>query len=141
MRIIKKILLFLLLTLLGFVLVYFEQCSYGIGQLQGQLRILKEARPIEEVMKDPVFPDSLKSRLHYIDTVKQYAIAELGLNVSESYTTLFDQKGEDILWNVTASDPYQLKAYEWSFPVAGSFSYKGFFEICESREFKSRVGE
>lgn len=128
MRYIKKTLLFLLIALVAFVVVYFEECSYGIGQLNGQLKILREAKAIEEVLADPEFPDSLKNKLHYIDTVKQFAIDELGLNESESYTSLYDQKGEDILWNVTASDKYQLKAYEWEFPLAGSFSYKGFFE-------------
>lgn len=128
MRYIKKILLFLLLGLIAFVVVYFEEASYGIGQLKGQLRILNEAKPLEEVLEDPSFPDSLKQRIHYIDTVKQFAIQELGLKESESYTTLYDQKGEQILWNVTASAPYALEAYEWTFPLAGSFSYKGFFE-------------
>lgn len=128
MRYFKKTLLLLLVGLLSFVVIYFEECSYGIGQLNGQLRILREAKPLEEVLQNPQFPDSLKNRLHYIDTVKQFAIEELGLKESESYTTLYDQKGEDILWNVTASNKYQLKPYEWSFPFAGSFSYKGFFE-------------
>lgn len=128
MRYIKKTLLFLFTGLLVFVMVYFEECSYGIGQLNGQLRILREAKPLEEFMQNPQFPDSLKNKLNYIDTVKQFAIDELGLKESESYTTLYDQKGEDILWNVTASNKYQLKPYKWSFPLAGSFSYKGFFE-------------
>jgi predicted aminopeptidase len=49
------------------------------------------------------------------------------LKDTKNYKTLFDQKGEEIMWVVTASEPFMLKAKEWKFPIVGSFPYKGFF--------------
>lgn len=117
--------LFLLLLL---VVWYWSLIIYGINQGLGQLNIVWNARPIAEVMADPEFPDSLKSKLHIIYEIKAYAIDSLGLKDSDNYKTVFDQKGEELMWVVTASKPFQLKAKTWDFPVVGTVPYKGYFD-------------
>src|SRR5690606_22087679 len=77
---------------------------------------------------DPNFPDSLKAKLVLIDEVRRYAIDSLGLKDTRNYKTLFDQKGQEIMWVVTACEPFKLKAKEWRFPVIGAVPYKGFFD-------------
>ena len=103
--------------------------SYGLSQLKGQLNIIINARPINEVLADPEFPDTLKSKLILIQEIKAFAIDSIGINNSNNYNTVFDQKGKSILWVLSASEPYELKAYEWSFPFLGKVSYKGFFNL------------
>lgn len=102
--------------------------TYGWGQLKGQLKIVRNVRPLEEVLVDKNFPDSLKTKIRFIDVIAKYAADSLGLKRSENYTTLYDQKNKPILWVITASDKYKLSAYHWKFPVLGSVSYKGFFD-------------
>lgn len=124
----KRVVL-ILLGCLGIVVIWnWSLIFYGISQGMGQLRIVWNARPIEEVLKDPGFPDSLKQKLHLIKEIKRFAIDSLGLNDSENYQTIYDQKGEELMWVVTASEPFQLKPKTWNFPVVGSVPYKGFFD-------------
>ncbi|MCB0494006.1 MAG: aminopeptidase [Cyclobacteriaceae bacterium] len=117
---------FFLLVLL--VVWYWSLIVYGINQGLGQLNIVWNARPIPEVLNDPAFPDSLKSKLRIIDEIKAYAIDSLGLKDTDNYKTVFDQKGQELMWVVTASEPFQLKAKTWDFPVLGTVPYKGYFD-------------
>lgn len=126
-KIIKRTLLALLGLLLILVVVYWDVVVYGIRQGKGQLNIVWNARPVEEVMQDPTFPDSLKAKLKLIERVRQYAIDSLGLKDTKNYKTLYDQRGEEIMWVVMACEPYKFKAKEWNFPILGSVPYKGFF--------------
>jgi predicted aminopeptidase len=126
-KIIKRSLLALSASVLVLTVAYWDLVVYGIRQGKGQLNIIWNAKPVEEFLADPEFPDSLKQKLHLINEVRRYAIDSLGLKDTRNYKTLFDQKGEEIMWVVTASEPFKLKAKEWRFPVLGSVPYKGFF--------------
>ncbi len=103
--------------------------SYGWMQFKGQMQIVLQARPVENVLQDPLVPDSLKSRLKFVESVRRYAIDSLGLKDSKNYTTFYDQKSKPLLWVLTASEPYRLQEFHWKFPVVGEVSYKGYFEI------------
>jgi predicted aminopeptidase len=83
---------------------------------------------VEEFLSNPQFPDSLKSKLRLIDEMRKFAIDSLGLKDTDNYRTLYDQKGEELMWVVTACAPFELKPKEWSFPVVGSVPYKGYFD-------------
>lgn len=127
-KIAGRILLGLLVLLAILVAFNWELVSYGYRQAKGQLHIVWNARPIDEFLQNPQFPDSLKDRLRFIQQVRRYAIDSLGLHDTDNYKTMYDQRGEEIMWVVTASEPYALKAREWTFPVLGAVPYKGFFE-------------
>ncbi len=114
------------LVFITIFLIYKDLIFYGLGQLKGQVLIVWQARPIEEILEKPIFPDSIQQKLILIQEIKRFAEDSLGLSPSENYTTVFDQKGKPILWVVTACPPFKLEAKMWDFPIAGSFSYKGF---------------
>jgi predicted aminopeptidase len=126
-KITKKVLLVFLTIIAVLVVIYWDLISYGVRQGRGQLNIVWNARPVSEFLSDPSFPDSLKQKLRLIDEVRKFAIDSLGLKDTENYKTLYDQKGEEIMWVVTACEPFRLEAKQWSFPVIGSVPYKGFF--------------
>lgn len=105
-----------------------ELISYGWMQARGQLRILWNTKPVDDVLADPAYPDSLKQKIELIREIKRFAIDTLGLDKSGSYESFYDQQGKPTLWVVTAAHPYQLVAKQWHFPIIGTFSYKGFFE-------------
>jgi len=125
---VKKIILVVLFGVLVLVVWYWPLITYGVGQGLGQLKIIREARPVEEFLADPQFPDSLKSRLALIQAARRFAVDSLGLHDTENYTTLYDQKGEEIMWVVIACEPFRLQEKRWEFPVIGSVPYKGFFD-------------
>src|SRR5690349_14303260 len=98
-----------------------------------------DAEPVEECLQDPTFPDSLTRKLRLMDEIRAYAIDSLGLNDTDNYKTLYDQKGEEIMWVVTACEPFKLEAKQWKFPVVGSVPYKGFFDRRLAVELKDEL--
>jgi predicted aminopeptidase len=116
--------------------------KYGIMQARGQLHIVMNAVPIDVALKDTIFPDSLKQKLLLVNEIKGFAIKELGLKNSSNYTTVYNQNGKPLLIVLTASDAYQLKPYQWHFPVLGNVPYKGFFDFNigkkEAKELKAK---
>jgi predicted aminopeptidase len=125
----KKLLAWIGLVLIVLIIWNWSLVVYGIRQGIGQLNVVWNARPVEEILADPTAPDSLKQKLKLISEVRQYAIDSLGLKDTENYKTLFNQQGKEIMWVVTASEPYQLKEKIWEFPVVGRVPYKGYFNI------------
>jgi len=126
--IVKRLFIALGVLLIVLTLAYWELVTYGVMQARGQLHIIWNARPVEEYLSSPHFPDSLKQKLELITRVRKYAIDSLGLKDTRNYKTLYDQQGREIMWVVMASEPYALKAKEWTFPVIGAVPYKGFFD-------------
>jgi predicted aminopeptidase len=127
-KIIKRIFLALLLITAVVIVTQWELVKYAIQQAKGQLHIVWNAKPVEEYLKTPGFPDSLKAKLILINKVREFAIDSLSLKDTRNYKTLYDQKGKEVMWVVMASEPFRLKAKEWDFPVIGSVPYKGFFD-------------
>jgi predicted aminopeptidase len=124
----KKVILVLVAVVVLACIWFHELLGYGIGQGYGQLKIIINTQPVEEVMQDHAFPDSLKSKLKLVQEIRKFAFDSLGINYSDNYTTVYDQKGKPLLWVVTGAEPFQLKAKEWTFPFLGTVSYKGFFD-------------
>ena len=131
---VKKISYLLVILLIGSSILYWDLLSYGIAQARGQINIIRQARAIEEVLDDAAFPDSLKQKIRIIQEVRRFAIDSIGLKDSKNYTTLFDQEGKTLLWNLSACEPYSFTPKTWSFPFLGSFPYKGFFDLEKARE-------
>ncbi|MFW5761446.1 MAG: aminopeptidase [Cyclobacteriaceae bacterium] len=125
----KKVVLIFIGLLLALFLWQHELILYGIRQAKGQINILANAQPISIYLNDPGYPDSLKHKLRLIQEAKSFAVDSLGMKPTDNYTKMYDQQGMPVLWVVTASEPYRMKQKEWNFPLLGSFSYKGFFEL------------
>ncbi len=107
---------------------------YGIYQGKGQLSIILNTKPINDVLKDRNFPDSLKQKLKLIQGIKQFTVDSIGFRPSNNYTTLYQQNKQAILRVVSACEPYTFQAKEWTFPILGTVSYKGFFNKIEARK-------
>ncbi len=119
------------LSLLIVTLFYafqFEMLWYGASQLKGQLSILAKRQPISEIMADDSFPDSLKTKIMFIDTIKEFCVQELGFKPNENYTQVVNLEGKPVLWTLSASQPYALEPYLWDYPILGKMGYKGYFD-------------
>jgi predicted aminopeptidase len=149
MGLFKKIILGLLMFLLIILIGNCKLVGYGLEQGIGQIKIIRNARPIPEMLKDSVISDSLKRKLSLVEEIKRFAIDSLGLNPSKNYNTFYDQKGKPILWITVGSQAYKIESYTWKFPIVGRVPYKGFFdkedaikeaEKLKAEGFDSRVG-
>ncbi len=114
------------------IIIYRELIGYGIAQARGQIAIMRNTVPIEDIMNGPA-PDSVKVKIQVIQDVKNYA-ESIGLVPTENYSTYYDQKGRSVLWNVSACQPFAFEPKEWTFPFLGSFAYKGFFDLEKAKE-------
>ncbi|MDW3209228.1 MAG: aminopeptidase [Reichenbachiella sp.] len=123
-----------------FVVSEAQFISYLLMQGQGQLEVLWNARPVDEVLKDSI-DQKLREKLLLVEEVKAFAKEDLGLDSEGLYTTVYDQNGEDILWNLTACDPFALQSIEWSFPIVGNVSYKGFFDLEKAKYEEQKLKE
>lgn len=128
-----------LLLALSVVAFYSHLIVYGARQGIGQLSIVLGARPATDYLNDPAFPDSLKQRLHLINEVRQFAIDSLGLKDTDNYKTVFDQRGQEIMWVVTACEPFQLKPKLWKFPIVGAVPYKGYFDKDKALDLREEL--
>jgi predicted aminopeptidase len=141
MKLIYKILFTFILFLFILLISNCKLVSYGIKQGVGQIRIVRNARPIPEMMSDPKIPDSLKIKFKLVEEIKRFAYDSLGLIPSKNYNTYYDQKGKPLAWVAIGCDAYKMKAYEWKFPIVGKLPYKGFFKEEEAIEEANKLAE
>jgi predicted aminopeptidase len=124
----KMIGLGLMLVLVIVVVINRQLVGYALGQAFGQLRIVVGATPVEQVLEDETIAESIKDRIRLVQDIRRFAFDSLGIEPNRNYTTFYDQEGQDLMWVVTACQPFALEAHTWDFPIIGSFGYKGFFD-------------
>ncbi len=135
----RKIIVAITLVLMVVISIFWEAITYGIGQTRGQIKIIQKSKPIEEVLKNEAFPDSLKQKIKIIQAIRKFAIDSIGLTDSDNYTTFYDQKNKTILWNLSACRPYSFTPKTWNFPFVGSFPYKGFFDLEKAKKEQDKL--
>lgn len=135
---IKYVFEIILVLFISCFLIYNKLIIYGVKMGMGQMRIVLNARPINECLIDQNYPDSLRSKLLLIGDIRRFAIDSLGFHDSPNYTTVYNQDNKPAIWVLTACDPFALKAKEWKFPVVGAVPYKGFFNKTEA-EIEQRL--
>ncbi|TND07796.1 MAG: aminopeptidase [Bacteroidetes bacterium] len=132
----------LLVLLVAGGMLYLELLVYGVQQLRGQMNIVWNARPLDEVIKDASVPDSLKKKLELVKEIRAYAFDSIDLVRNENYTSFFDLAGQPPIYVVTACRPAAMEPYRWHFPVLGAVPYKGFFRkelaVREARRLRAQ---
>lgn len=93
---------------------------------KGQFALFNQARPIAEVIRDERTPPRIKELLSEIGEIKKFGERN-GLKPTSNYTEYVKLDRDAAVWVVSASEPLQFKAKQWSFPIVGSFTYLGWF--------------
>lgn len=123
----KKISFGILGILLILCIWQYSIIYYALVQLAGQLSLIYHTQSIAEILNDNNFPKEKKEKLLLIAEIKQFSVNELGFKSNENYTTFYDQHNQPLMYVVSACPKYSMQEYEWNFPIAGKFTYKGFF--------------
>ena len=134
-----KIFMVLVILLAVVLLTNCKLVGYGITQGLGQLRMVRNAVPIDTLLQDPTYPDSLKQKLLYIKEIRMFAIDSIHLKDSENYNAVYDLKGQPTAYVVQACEKYAMKKYLWKFPVVGKLPYKGFFDLKDAEKEAQRL--
>ena len=129
------------LLLVTFLLINSDLVRYSLNQAYGQVKILYEARPVNEYLENPDFSREKKDKIILIEEAKKYAEDSLGIKKTKNYSKLYDDQKDTALtmWVLSACKPFQLEAYEWKFPLLGTFSYKGYFNLKHAKAEKESL--
>lgn len=123
----SRIVLIISISIVLLVIYNWSLLQYGIMQGKGQYKVLSQAKPLSHFINEPTTSDTLKVKIKQLQQIKTFAKEVFDLPAEDQYLTLYDQKGADVLWVITASEAYSIKDYSWKFPFLGEVSYKGFF--------------
>lgn len=104
----------------------------GIGYLwhmtTGQISLLSRQQPVDEVLRRPTLSDRERQKIRLILAARTFAIAQLGMHASDSYTTFVQVDGPYVSYNLSAAPKDALRPFIWRFPIVGRVPYKGFFK-------------
>mgnify|MGYP002622252298 FL=1 len=139
MSTLSKIIAIAAIFLLCFLTINCQLVGYGIKQGIGQLKMVKNAIPIDTLLNDPKYPDSLKSKLLIIKEIRRFAIDSMHLTDSKNYTAVYDLQGRPTAYVVQACEKYAIKKYLWKFPIVGKLPYKGFFDETDAKKEAQKI--
>lgn len=104
-----------------------------------EARILARRQPIQQlVVRDNTDP-ALRAKLALVLAARQFAVDSLGLEAGKSFTTYSPLDRDTLVLVVSAAYRDRLKLKTWSFPVVGSFPYKGFFDFDEAKRTAAQL--
>ena len=108
---------------------------------RGQIEMLCKREPIDRLMANPDTPDGLRDRLATALEAREFAMAELGLPDSPSYTYYADLERDAAVWNVIATPRFSMQPKTWCFPLVGCLAYRGYFRADAAHRYASRLAE
>jgi len=140
----KKYMRIVPLDLVSILLISGSLCfgdviGYLLKQASGQVRIITGSESRESYLAKPTTPPEHREKLQLVEEIRQYAFDSLGLKRTRSYTKVYDQKGQPLLWVITASQKYRLEPKTWQFPITGRVTYKGFFNKGDADAAKAEL--
>ena len=126
------------------VLVSLSGCAtlgwYGQAA-RGQLEIMSKRQDIAGLIERPDIDPALAERLELALEIRAFAVAELGLPDSRSYTRFADLGREAAVWNVIATPRFDMTPRTWCYPLVGCLSYRGFFRQERAEALAERLNE
>ena len=120
---------------LCFALAGCESLGYYSQAATGQLSILSDRQPIEQLIEDPATPIDLKTRLQLVLELRTFAQSELLLPAEGQYSHYVDLERDFVVWNVFAAPELSLEPKTWCYPIAGCSAYRGYFSQQKAREY------
>lgn len=101
--------------------------GYYLQALNGQMELLRLARPIDEVQADAAVAPATKAKLAAALRIRDFASRELALPDNGSFRKYADLGRRYVVWNVYAAGEFSVRPKNWCFPVAGCVGYRGYF--------------
>lgn len=109
--------------------------GYYAQAASGHLKLMRAREPISELLADESLDEGLRRRLQTLNEARVFAVTELGLPETDSYTSYVETGKRAITWNVVAAEEFSLRPYTWCFPIAGCVSYRGYYAEADAREY------
>lgn len=102
--------------------------GYYVHLARGQWHLLWNQVPVERMLADDDLDARTRERLERVLEIRTFAIEELGLEASDTYTRFCDVGAGPVVWALTISRDDRLEPVHWSYLVVGSAPYRGYFD-------------
>lgn len=114
--------------------LFFSSCQLGyyMKSAGNQFSMMANRVPVEEALEKSPLTDTQKNKLRLSQQAREFAFNELHLKQTKNYDSYIDLKRPYVTWVVNAAYKWEMKNYEWSYPVIGDMPYKGFFSEKEA---------
>jgi predicted aminopeptidase len=113
--------------------------SYYTQAVRGHLDLSGRKQDIDQLLADPETEEPLRTRLHTVKDIRQFAIEELALPDSGSYTSYADLEREVTVWLLSAAPELSLEPKQWCYLLVGCLSYRGYFHIDKAEKLAARL--
>lgn len=113
--------------------------AYYLQAFNGQMELLRLARPIAEVQDDAAVPQAVKAKLAAAARIRDFASRELALPDNGSYRKYADIGRPFVVWNVFAAEEFSIRPKEWCYPVAGCANYRGYFARADAEAYAAHL--
>lgn len=124
-----------LLLLLASALAGCSTVGYYSQIVTGHMKIVMGKRSVERIVAQEDIDDKTRHRLEVALQAREFAISELGLPNTKSYTSYYDTGRDYVTWNVVAAPEFSFSAKTWCFPVAGCVSYRGYYDESDAQRY------
>jgi predicted aminopeptidase len=112
---------------------------YVAQAANGELGVLRERVPIDEVLADPATAPELRAHLEQVRAAREFASHALLLPDNKSYRSYADIGRPYVVWNVVATPEFSVTPLHWCFPIAGCVAYRGYFHEAKARAFADEL--
>ncbi len=103
------------------------------------MKLLNSRVPIEDILKDPNLAPEEKRKLELAQQVRAFAEKDLKLTANKNYTTYVKLDRPYVTYVVSAAHKWELKHFQWSYPLVGKMPYKGYFSEAGAKEEEAEL--
>jgi predicted aminopeptidase len=108
----------------------------------GQLDITQRRQPIATLIADESRAAGLRARLAQVQEIRAFAVAQLGLPDTGSYTQYADLDRDYAVLALYAAPEFSTELKSWCYPLLGCADYRGYFDrallAADSRRLQRR---
>jgi predicted aminopeptidase len=116
-----------------------QSLSYYTQAIGGHLKVMANARPIDDWLADPATDAQLRERLETARRIRAFASKQLGLPDNGSYLAYADLNRPAVVWNVFAAPAFSVEPKAECFPFTGCVSYRGFYAEGDARRHPDKL--
>lgn len=110
------------------------QLTYIVKSAHNQFSMMTTRQSIRHMLQSQDLDPALRKKLELSEKARLFAFEDLRLKKTQNYATYIDLNRPFVTWVASASEKWELKTYEWKYPIVGSMPYKGFFTEVEAKK-------
>ena len=124
---------------LALVIAGCTSLSFYSQSVGGQLAILWNRRPVDQILADKREDPTLREKLERVLEARDFASRDLLLPDNGSYRSYVRLDRPYAVWNVVAAPALSVEPVTWCFPIAGCVSYRGYFSRARAERFAEKL--